>query len=176
MERSPPGVMQADLRTSSPEAQGLQPWVAHLPLLYFHACLDVLVHVVVHAGLAVPHAGVVPVNGGVVAVLDGGTLAGATVDLPAVVGEVGDLRAARAVTVACGGDGADFLRPDGGLGAGDDTVEGGENHGPAEVGDEDGSDLELGHVLEGGGGVGVLLGGHRGVLSVGVFSLSTLIE
>ena len=29
MERSPPGVMQADLRTSSPEAQGLQPWVAH---------------------------------------------------------------------------------------------------------------------------------------------------
>ena len=102
-------------------------------------------------------------------------LAGAAVDLPTISGEVGDLRAARAVAVACGCDGADFLRPNRGLGAGDDTVEGRENHRPAEVGDEDGSDLELGHVLEGGGGVGVL-GGHRGFLSFGACSLSTPIE
>ena len=136
-----------------------------------------LVHVIVHLGFAVPDAGVVTIDGGVTTALDGGTLAGAAVDLPAIIGEVGDLRAARAVAVAGGGDGTDFLRPNRGLGAGDDTIESREDHGPTEVGDEDGSDLELGHVLEGGGGgVGVLLGGHRWVLSAGACSLSTPIE
>lgn len=125
--------------------------------------MDVLVHVVVHLGLTVPHAGVVPIDGGVVAALDGGTLAGAAVDLPAIVGEVGNLGSARAVAVAGGGDSTDFLRPDGGLGAGDDTVESREDHGPTEVSDEDSSDLELGHVLEGGGGGVGVLGGHREV-------------
>ena len=147
------------------------------PAPHFNACCGecVLVHVVIHAGLAVPDAGVVTFDVCVAASLDGGALAGAAVDLPAVVGEVGDLGAAGAVFIAGGGDGADFLSSDGGLGAGDDTVEGGENHGPAEIRDEDGPDLDFGHVLEGGGGVGAL-GGHRWVLSFGVCSLSTSIE
>lgn len=35
------------------------------------AYLGDLVHVIIHAGLAVPHTGVVPIDGGVVATLDG---------------------------------------------------------------------------------------------------------
>ena len=137
--------------------------------------MDVLVHVVVHLGLAIPDAGVVAFDVCVAAAFDGGALAGAAVDLPAVIGEVGNLGSAGSVFIAGGGDGANFLGPDGGLGAGDDAIESGVNLRPSAVGDEDGSDRKLGHVLEGGGGVGVL-GGHRWFLSFGACSLSTSIE
>ena len=49
----------------------------------------------------------------------------------------------------------DFLRPNGSLGACYDTIEGGQHHGITTIDDENSADGKFGHVLEGGGGVGV---------------------
>ena len=118
------------------------------------------------AAAAVPNIGEMIVDVQVGAVEAGGDVLGLSGSHPGVIGEVRVGVTGESVTVIVDVDAADALHPHRLCGATNDAVEDGKNHRVADVGDKDGSDLNLGigEALLGGEGIGIDGGGCGSVL------------